>query len=167
MKTAIAIGLAALALQAAPLISYADDLYPQDLHAGMGHQQAKIAALLKHYEDALNASDVNGVVQLYTDDGVVMAPDAPAAIGIQAVRDNYAGTFQAVSLKLNFEIEEIICVAPDWAVLRSHSSGTLRPAGTTADIPAAYKELFLMHKDHRGQWRIARYSFSSTLPAAK
>ena len=42
-------------------------------------QRAQIEQLLNKYEQALNSSDVNAAVQLYTDDGVLMAPENPAA----------------------------------------------------------------------------------------
>jgi hypothetical protein len=38
-----------------------------------------IREILAQYEQALNASDTNTIAQLYTADGVQMAPDAPAA----------------------------------------------------------------------------------------
>ncbi len=37
----------------------------------------KIHALLKNYEQALNASDVTGVVKLYTEDGCVSTTNPP------------------------------------------------------------------------------------------
>ena len=37
----------------------------------------KIHALLKNYDQALNASDVTGVVKLYTEDGCVSTTNPP------------------------------------------------------------------------------------------
>ncbi len=42
-----------------------------------------IEALLKGYEGVLNAGDVDGILELYTEDGVFMAPNNPSAVGIQ------------------------------------------------------------------------------------
>src|SRR5881397_2356960 len=50
------------------------------------HDRAEIENVLKSYEQSLNAGDVSGVVQLYTEDAVLMAPGSPSAVGIQSVQ---------------------------------------------------------------------------------
>jgi uncharacterized protein (TIGR02246 family) len=125
----------------------------------------EIEALLKRYEQALNASDVAGVVQLYTDDAALLAPNAPSAVGIDAVRAAYTGIFHAIDLDLTFEIAEVNVVSHDWAVLRSTSNGSITILADGAEIPSSNQELFMLHKTD-GHWKLARYSFSSVLPAA-
>jgi len=52
-----------------------------DAHRGdrfEARQCAEIVGVLKSYERSLNASDVAGVVQLYTGDAVLLAPGAPS-----------------------------------------------------------------------------------------
>ena len=44
----------------------------------------KIQTLLDRYEAALNASDVDAVAELYSDDGVFLPSSAPTAVGIEA-----------------------------------------------------------------------------------
>jgi uncharacterized protein (TIGR02246 family) len=128
-------------------------------------QRAEIVAVLKHYERALNASDVAGVVQLYTADAVLMAPNAPAAIGTDAVRAAYTGIFQAIDIDLTFEVAEVNVVSPEWAFLRSTSNGSVVVLANGAQIPSSNQELFVLQKC-QGRWKLARYSFSSTLPSA-
>jgi uncharacterized protein (TIGR02246 family) len=169
MKTYLALTIACLSLQGASLAEAQSP--PQHRSHSRQHSQSKAqqraasTRLLKRYEQALNASDVEGVARLYTDDAVLLAPGAPSAVGINAVRAAYAGIFQAIDIDLTFEVAEVKVVSPDWAFLRSTSKGVVNILATGAQAPSSNQELFVLHKS-QGRWKIARYSFSSTLPSA-
>src|SRR5438552_369989 len=167
MKTYLAVAAACLALQVvAPAAQAQPQSAPAKSRAGDGGQQAQIEQLLNKYEQALNTSDVNGAVQLYADDGVFMAPENPTAIGIKVLREAYAGVFQAIALKLKFQIAETKLLSPEWALLRTTSTGVVKILANGAEVPGSNQELFLLRKSD-GQWKIARYSFSSTVRPAK
>ncbi len=123
-----------------------------------------IHALLKNYEQALNASNVTGVVKLYTEDGVFMAQHNPSAVGIDAVKAAYEGAFKAINLNVEFDIVEIKVVADDWAFARTKSAGTTTINATGDQVAEGNQELFVLKKTNDGEWKIARYSFSSTNP---
>jgi len=129
------------------------------------HRHVEIVGVLKSYERALNAGDVAGVVQLYTDDAVLLPPGAPTAVGIDAVRTTYVGIFQALRLDLTFEVAEVNVVSSEWAFLRSASTGVVTTIADGAQIPSSNHELFVLHRSH-GCWKLARYGFSSVLPTA-
>ena len=129
-------------------------------------QRAQIEQLLSKYEQALNSSDVKAAVELYTDDGVLMAPENPTAVGTKVLQQAYAGIFEAIALKLKFQIAETELLSPEWALLRTTSTGVVKILANGAEVPGSNQELFLLHKTH-GQWKIARYSFSSVLRSAK
>jgi uncharacterized protein (TIGR02246 family) len=156
MKAYLALTVACLSLQG---VSAANARPPQH-----PRQRAAITAVLKSYERALNAGDVEGVARLYTDDAVVLAPNAPSAVGIDAVRAAYTGIFRTIGLDLTFKVAEVNVVAPNWAFLRSTSNGVVTILANGAQIPSSNQELFVLHRSHGG-WRLARYSFSSTLPS--
>lgn len=139
---------------------------PAKSQAATSREQGQIEQLLTRYEQAVNSSDVNAAVQLYTDDGVFMAPENPAAVGTEVLRKAYAGVFQAIALKLNFQIVETKLLSPEWAVLRTTSTGTVKILANGAEVPGGNQELFVLHKSN-GQWKIARYAFNSTLRSAK
>jgi uncharacterized protein (TIGR02246 family) len=169
MKILLALALTGLSLQS---VSLAEAQPSQQSRASHSHQRSRSAvqraavkAVLKSYEHALNASDVDGVVRLYTDDAVVLAPNAPSAVGIDAVRATYTGIFQAIDIDLTFDVAEVNVVSKDWAFLRSTSHGTVTNLADGAQIPGKSQELFVLHKVE-GHWKLARYSFSSTLPPA-
>jgi uncharacterized protein (TIGR02246 family) len=138
---------------------------PQQRLTSDGQRRAAITAVLKRYEQALDASDVEGVAGLYTADAVVLPPNAPSAAGIAAVRATYTGIFQAIAIDVTFEIAEVKVMSPDWAFLRSTSQGTVTIRASGAQMPSSNQELFVLHRN-RGGWKLARYSFSSVLPAA-
>ncbi|MEK8026848.1 YybH family protein [Pseudaquabacterium rugosum] len=121
-----------------------------------------IRQTLTRYESALRAGDTPAIVKLYTADGVQMAPDAPAAVGHRAVQAAYDGTFKAITLDLRFDVDELRLLAPDAAVLRTHSAGTVQVNGRPQTAgPAAFKELFLLKRQADGQWLFTHYSFST------
>jgi uncharacterized protein (TIGR02246 family) len=169
MKTYLALAIAGFALLTASAAA-AQPRRPSPSHSHQrshsgAQPRAAITALLKSYEQALNANDVEAAARLYTDDAVVLAPNAPSAVGIDAVRATYTGLFRALDLDLTFEIAEVKVVSPTWAFLRSTSKGVVTILASGTQIPSSNQELFVLHKTY-GRWKLARYSFSSVLPSA-
>lgn len=128
--------------------------------------QAEIEQLLGDYEVTLNAGDVAGTLKLYGSEPVVMTAERPASEGAAAVEGFYTATFQAISLNLKFKVSEIKVLDTEWAMLRSTSSGIMKIKANGAEVPSAFQELFVLHREG-GKWKFARYFFSSTLAAAK
>jgi uncharacterized protein (TIGR02246 family) len=120
--------------------------------------------VLTSYQDALSRSDGDAVTRLFTSDGVLMAQETPSAVGADAVRQAYAAMFGVIALDIRFEVAEVRPLAPEWAFARTTSSGTIEIKATGARVPEANQELFIFQKVD-GTWKIARYCFSTTLPA--
>ncbi len=125
--------------------------------------KAEIEAVLRSYERVLNASDVDGVLKLYTEDGVFMAQHNPSAVGIKQVEAAYTAVFQAIDLNVEFDIVEIEVIADDWAFARTNSSGTITINATGDKVNEGNQELFVLKKID-DNWKIARYCFSSNTP---
>ena len=170
MKTHLAVAVACLTLQlvAPPVQAQQPQAAPAQSHKlpADTRERAQIERLLNKYEQALNAGDVNAAVQLYTDDGVFMAPENPTAIGTKVLHEAYTGVFQAIALKLKFQVAETQLLSPEWALLRTTSTGVVKILANGAEVPGSNQELFLLRKVN-GQWKIARYAFSSVLRPAK
>lgn len=126
---------------------------------------APIRSTLLRYETALNAGDLEGVMALYADDAVFMAQHSPSSVGTVAVRHAYEAVFKTIDLDIKFDIIEIKQLSPTWAFARTHSAGTVKRLATGGGGPEANQELFVLKRSEAGQWRIARYAFSSTQPA--
>lgn len=91
-----------------------------------------------------------------------MAQNSPTAVGTEDIRRAYDGIFAAITLHVKFNIIEVIPTAPNWAFARTSSAGTTtRKAGGGGE--EANQELFVFQK-LGGEWKIARYCFSTTLP---
>ena len=120
--------------------------------------EAAIRQLLQDYAAALKSASPQATAALYTDDGIVMPPAAPTAIGMKAVEDNYRATFHAIGLDLTFKVLEINVMGND-AMVRSTSSGTVTLKAENKHIQDHFRELFMLRKV-AGKWKIARYMFN-------
>ena len=123
-----------------------------------------VAAVLEKYQEALNTADTNAVISLYLDDGVFMQPYGPSVIGKDALRKAYDADFNTFRLNVKFNTAEVDEVGPGWVFARTNSSGTNTDNATGTKSAEANQELFIFKKDTDGQWKIARYSFSTTNP---
>jgi uncharacterized protein (TIGR02246 family) len=126
--------------------------------------KAAITSVLSAYEMALNASDIEAIRRLYTEDVVVMRPFRPSVVGKAALEQSNVAGPRVPKLNIKFKIAEIVGMAPDWAFARTNSAGIITVNATGATSPEANQELFIFRKDADGAWKIARYSFSPTIP---
>jgi uncharacterized protein (TIGR02246 family) len=129
----------------------------------MNANEQAVAAVLAEYQDALNQSDTDAVMKLYASDGVFMPQYFPSSVGADAVRKAYLAVFEAITLKVEFKVAEVLQVAPDWAIARTNSAGTAKVNETGDGGPEANQELFVFQKINDA-WKIARYCFSTTNP---
>lgn len=120
---------------------------------------------LEGYETALNGSDVEKVLDVFAPDAVFMAPNNPSAVGSDSIRGAYGGIFKAIAFDTELTVAEVVQVAPDWAFVRTDSNGHVTVHAIKQRVPDANHELFVLKRGSDDHWKIARYSFSSTLPA--
>lgn len=121
-------------------------------------EKTAIEKQLFSYRDALNGSDVNKVLPLYTNDGVFMPSNAPSAIGQEQVKAAYEFVFSQIQLNIEFYIDEIV-VTGDYAFARTTSKGTTLIHANKQTVAEENRELFVLQKTN-GQWKIARYMFN-------
>ena len=130
----------------------------------MNPDEQAIASALASYQDALNQSSTEAVMKLYAPDGVFMPQNSPSSVGTGALRQAYDAVFAAITLHVKFTVAEVHQVAPEWAFARTNSAGSTTIHATGADGgPEANQELFVFQKI-AGEWKIARYCFSTTNP---
>ncbi len=131
--------------------------------AAQADDRAEIEAVLSAYETALNASDTDRVLSLYAQEGVFMPQHSLPSVGEQAIAAAYNAVFSAITLDIDFAIDEIVALAPGWAFARTRSAGFVTINATGDRAPEANQELFILGK--KGDvWKIARYIFSTTNP---
>lgn len=118
----------------------------------------KIKKLLLDYRDALNTSDVEKVMSLYTQNGVFMPSAAPTAVGTDQVKGAYEFVFGQIQLSIEFFIDEIQ-VLNGYAIARSTSKGSTLIHATGETVPEENREIFVL-KQEDGDWKIDRYMFN-------
>lgn len=140
---------------------------PQGVAASSSADKATEAAIkqqIQNYEQAVNSGKIDSVMRLYTKDAVFMAQNSAPAVGQEAVRSAYCGLFQALKLNIVFEFDEVQQVSEDWAYVRTRSTGSLSLlAGSKTTLPESNQEMFLLHREADGQWRITHYIFATNL----
>lgn len=123
-----------------------------------------IKELIKAYEIALNASNLEEILALYGSEPVFMPQHAPALAGRDAVRAGYEHVFETLELDIGFEVHELE-EAGDWAWARTSSAGRARILAAGVDVTEGNNELFIFRREG-GEWRIHRYLFATNQPRA-
>ena len=123
-------------------------------------EKSAIEKLIFSYQDALNASDVSKVIELYTKNGVLMPNSAPTADGAGQIKGFYQYVFDNFSYMLQFSIIEIE-VSGNYAFARSTSKGSFIIKAKGQTIPDENRELFVLEKVD-GKWKIAVYMFNKS-----
>jgi uncharacterized protein (TIGR02246 family) len=132
--------------------------------AGNSHMENQIKDVLSQYQTALNNSNVDAAVALYAKDGVFMAQHSKPAEGLKAIRTGYENVFKAITLSIEFSIDEIKELSSGWAYARTQSDGFVTINQTGDKAPEANQELFIFHQNDEKKWQIYRYIFSTTNP---
>jgi uncharacterized protein (TIGR02246 family) len=123
-------------------------------------EKSAIEKLIFSYQDALNASDVSAIIELYAKNGVLMPHSAPTADGAGQVKDTYQYVVDNFTYTLQFSIIEIE-VSGNYAFARSNSKGTVKTKASGQTVPDENRELFVFEKVE-GKWKIARYMYNKS-----
>lgn len=121
-------------------------------------EKSAIENVLLTYGDALNTSDVNKVLQVYTNDGVFMPTTFPTAKGTEQLKESYTNIFKTIQLNVKFTIDEIV-VSGDVAFAQTSSKGTTLIHANGQTVPEENREFFFL-KNENGEWKISRYMFN-------
>jgi uncharacterized protein (TIGR02246 family) len=125
---------------------------------------AAIRALAKGWIAAVEAGDVEGVLELYTDDAMRLPPDGPAYSGKEAFGDFFSGTFEQFSLDVVWPIEgtEEIVVADGWAYHLSDYAMMVTPKEGGEAMEQKGKLLEIIQRQLDGSWKFAREIWNLT-----
>ena len=134
---------------------------PQGL-ARESTDDARIRSVISSYRQALNGKNVEGMVRLFTEDGVTMIQGASTSVGTASVRKFYEVLFKTLDMDIEFQIAEVVQVSSEWAFVRCTSHGTVKVISDSSNNSSAGQELFILKKQAGESWRIARYAGSST-----
>jgi len=121
-------------------------------------EKLAVEKVLFAYGEALNKSDVNKVLQVYTHDGVFMPTTLPTAKGAEQLRESYTNVFKAIQLNVKFTFEEIV-VSGDVAFAQTSSNGTTLIHANGQTVAEENREFFFLNKENE-EWKISRYMFN-------
>jgi uncharacterized protein (TIGR02246 family) len=127
--------------------------------------QAAITSLLHTYGSILATRSLPCLLNIYTPDGVLMAPGYQPAVGTEALKGSYERIFSTIRLDIKFSIDEIVVMDGEWAFARTTAEGRKFWLQRGTDERHHNQEIFICRK-YDGRWRIARYCFSSMKPVA-
>ena len=120
-----------------------------------------VMQIVEQYQNGLNSNSLDDVMAIFAPDAVVMAANAPASVGTDAVRERYAAmTNPESTMDISLEIKEMN-ISGDVAYLWTHNTGTYKGAegaGGTIDS----KSLMICRKGKDG-WKVHRYMFNNNL----
>ena len=124
---------------------------------------AEFQKILDTYSKALDANDVETLVELYSPNGVFMREDMPAVVGRDALRDSYKNVFATLKVGLSFKVQEAE-QSGDLGWARSVSTGKVKVLASGAETSESYNQLIVFRKEG-GAWKIRSYLYASNKSA--
>ncbi len=104
---------------------------------------------------ALNTGDVETLVNLRTDDAVVLKPGGPPEKGKDEIRTNLEALFSSWDINESRTIEEIRS-AGEWAFVWGFYEVVLTPIGEGEPVQEKGKYIDILRLESDGEWRFAR-----------
>jgi len=116
------------------------------------------------YCAAVNAEDSDLEISLWDQDGIQMAPGAPAVVGKAAIEKRIQGKNQALDFEaFTIHLEEVQ-VAGDWGYARGTYRLLVTPKAGGHTVPDHGKWLKIFKRQPDGSWKIFRNCFNSNVP---
>jgi uncharacterized protein (TIGR02246 family) len=131
-----------------------------------GHEadEAAIREINKAWQDKIVAKDAVSIAQYYAEDAQFLPPNAPKAVGREAIQKNWTEMFAIPGVALTFESEKIVFAkSGDLAVdIATYKFSMGEGAAVVND---SGKSVVTWTK-RDGKWQVLTDMFSSDLPAA-
>ena len=123
-----------------------------------------IRTRIADFDKAMLAADVPAIVSAYTDDAVLLPPNAPMVRGRAAIQKFFEGLPKITEFKQSaVEIEGQGDLAYPWGTFET----SMLPPGAKAPIKDKGKVLAVWRKQTDGSWLASRVSWSSDLAPAR
>lgn len=121
-------------------------------------------ARVADFDKAVRAADWPAVVLFYSEEGMLLPPNAPVVQGREAMQKFFEGWPKITEFKESVtEIEGY----GDLASMRGTYEMTMTPPGVTAPLKDTGKSLAVWRKQPDGSWLVSRVSWNSDLAAVR
>ena len=122
-----------------------------DDNAADARARAEIDSLGRQWEEAANRGQVEGIMEIYAPDAVILPPGGPVIEGSETIRELFRQEFERFDTKLAFTTQEID-VEGDMAFRRGRYvwRGTPRLSGPTVETTNKFLEVWRRQADGAG-----------------
>jgi len=115
----------------------------------------EISNVNRKFEEAAAQGNPGGIAALYTDDAVVLAPDAPSVKGTAAIEELWTTALREMGIKgVKLETVDLELYGDDTACEVGEATLDLQPEGGEATTAKA--KYVVVWKKVGGQWRLHR-----------
>jgi len=125
-------------------------------------EQDRIKQVIENYIEAMGRSQADVLTSLFTDDGILMAPEAPTIRGAEQINAFFVQGLGELKIAAKIHFDEIT-VSGEYAFILTHSDVQVTVKQANAVSNEKSRELFVL-KNGDGAWKITRYMFNK-LPA--
>lgn len=126
-------------------------------------EKAAIDEIRAKYIAAENAGDAAALAELYTENGVYMPANAPAAEGRSAIQSSYEGMFKQYKAQADATPVSVVEITGDWAFERGTFKTTLTPVDGGDPVEDAGKYVVVTRKTGDG-WKVHYLIWNSDNP---
>jgi len=116
---------------------------------------APVIAVRDAWLAALRSRDVDRLMELITDDIVVMHPNGRTDVGKAVVRADIERFLQEFAVDQKVVSDETV-VSSDWAFDRGRVQTTLVPVGGGNPVQIASEVVTILRREANGAWKVAR-----------
>lgn len=118
----------------------------------VAHQGIRSSVI--QYQDAVNKGDLDSLLATYTQNAIQVAPNEPAIVGAQAIRNRAEGNHAIYNYELSSNIEDIQ-VSGKLATLRASFSETMSLKSDPSDSNTTTGIwVLLFHQQDDSSWKI-------------
>lgn len=125
-----------------------------------------VTAMLATMDSCARTGALERFISLSTDDVVMLAPDQPAVVGKEAVREWYRGFYATFNTELRHEPPVEVYAVGDVVVARGVAGGTAAPKAGGPALTMNNKMIMLFRRQADGSLKVWRVAFNSNMPPA-
>ena len=120
-------------------------------------------ATVQAYSKAINAGDVDTIMELFAKDAVLLPEGRPTAVGSKAVGDTYKRTsgFQRIWPRHVFHVDEAVQTWDDWVFIRTQTVGMFFSNPTQQTAPGESMWVRCLCAEGNHAFHFARYAYNT------